>query len=136
MVDLSKSKYYYVTGNTSQGFVNYLATNIRDIKHLIVLKHHSHTIKTAVLKQLIQKLAEMSVPLEILCSPFGEEYLEGIIARDRSLAVLSDTAMTQSIKHDKVIKLSQWFPELNAEIDHETERIHASREKSYEKLDK
>jgi len=136
MVDLSKSKYYYVTGNTSQGFVNYLATNIRDIKHLIVLKHHSHTIKTAVLKQFVQKLEELNVPLEILCSPFGDEYLEGVIVRDRSMALLSDTVMTPNIRHDKVIQLSQWFPELNSQIDKATERIHANREKSYEKLEK
>src|SRR5690625_178500 len=136
MIDLSTSKYYYVTGNTSQGFVNYLATNIKDIKHLIVLKHQSHTIKTAVLKQFIQKLEELNVPLEILCSPFGEEYLEGVIVRDRSLAVLSDTVMTPRVKHDKVIELSQWFPELNSQINNATERIHANREKSYKKLEK
>ena len=136
MVDLSKEKYYYVTGNTSQGFVNYLATNIRNIKHLIVLKHQSHTIKTAVVKQFIQRVEELNVPLEILCSPFGDEYLEGVIVRDRSLAVLSDTVMTPRVKHDKAIELSRWFPELNSQIDNAIERIHENREKSYEKLDR
>ena len=133
---MSKLKYYYVTGNTSQGFVNYLTTNIKDIERVIVLKHHSHTIKTAVLKQLILELKKIDVALEILCSPYGDEYLEGIIARDWSMAILSDTVMTSNVKYDKEINLANWLPEQYADIRELTERIHESKEKSYVKFEK
>lgn len=134
MVDLSKTKYYYVTGNTSQGFVNYLSTNMKDIQQLIVLKHHSLTIKTAVLKPLIQQLEKLNVSLEILCSPFGDEYLEGVIARDWSVAVLSDTVITSDIPYAQEIKLSQWFPTRNTHTDNVSKQIQSSRENSYEKM--
>lgn len=133
---MAKLKYYYVTGNTSQGFVNYLSTNMKDIKQVIVLKHHSHTIKTAILRRIIQQLEKVNVPLEILCSPFGDEYFEGIIARDWSLAVLTDTVITTKVRHDKEIELNNLLSVQYSHMENVIDRIHVSREKSYVNFEK
>lgn len=133
---MSKQKYYYVTGNTSQGFVNYLSTNIKNIEQIIVLKHESHTIKTAVLQQLIHHFTTLDESLEIICSPFGDEYLEGVVVRGRSLAVLADTVMTPEVQNYKEIELGQWISVSHPHIENLTEKIYDYREKSYEKLAK
>ncbi len=133
---MSKQKHYYVTGNTSQGFINYLSTNIKNIEQIIVLKHCSHTIKTAVLQQLLQQFIKLDEPLEVICSPFGDEYLEGIIVRSRSLAVLSDTVMTSEVRNFAEIELKDWIPVEHSHTENLTERIQALREKSYVKLAK
>lgn len=133
---MSKPKYYYVTGNTSQGFVNYLSTNIKNIEHIIVLKHHSHTLKTAVLQQLLQQFAKLDEMLEVLCSPFGDEYLEGIIVRGQSLAVLIDTVMTSEVRNFKEIELEDWVPAQHSSIENLTNRIDEHRKNSYVKLEK
>ncbi|MBY7144133.1 hypothetical protein KFZ56_13960 [Virgibacillus sp. NKC19-3] len=83
------NQYYYVAGNTAEGFINYLDSNINDIKQVIILKHSSHTLKTAVIKQLINKY-EADFNLEILYSTLGHKFLDGVIIRGLSLAVVSD----------------------------------------------
>lgn len=133
---MSKQRYYYVTGNTSQGFVNYLSTNIKDIEQIIVLNHDSHTLKTAILQQVLQQLVEINEPLEILCSPFGNDYIEGILVRGQSLAVLTDTVMTSAIRNVQEIELEEMVPALDTDLKILTEKIDSHRESSYLKLAK
>lgn len=133
---MSKQSYYYVTGNTSQGFVNYLSTNIENINQITILKHDSHTLKTAVLQQLQKKLSELNEPLEIICSPFGKSYLEGIVVRGLSLAILTDTVMTPTGKEYKEIELANFISVQHSYLENLTDRIEAYRKKSYEKFAK
>lgn len=133
---MSNQRYYYVTGNTSQGFMNYLPTNMKEIEQIIVLKHDSHTLKTAVLQQLLQAFAKWNEPLEILCSPFGDEYLEGVIVRSRSLAVITNTVMTSMVKKFTEIELQQFMPRKHTQLDSLTEQIQIHMEKAYVNLAK
>ncbi|WP_330948836.1 hypothetical protein [Virgibacillus sp. MG-45] len=81
--------YYYVTGNTSKGLVNFLDSNLHQIKNVIVLKHPSLRVKTAVLDHLVKQLSNQK-NIEILCSPFGADLLDGIINREDSVAIVSE----------------------------------------------
>lgn len=130
---MAKQKYYYVTGNTAQGFVNYLSTNMKGMNRVIVLKHPSHTLKTAILRQLLHQL-DADEQTEIICSPYGNEYIEGIIVRGRSLAILSDTVITPSVKISRIIELSRSFPYRHHTLTIPTMQINEYREKSYKKL--
>ncbi|UJL45368.1 hypothetical protein KFZ58_13245 [Virgibacillus sp. NKC19-16] len=83
------NQYYYVTGNTAEGFINHLDSNIESMKQIIVLKHPSNTLKTTVITQLIKKY-EADFDLEILHSTLGNKFLDGVIIRELSLAIIVD----------------------------------------------
>lgn len=80
---------YYVTGNTAEGFINYLNSNLKDIEKIVVLKHESNKVKTKVIRNLLNHFDE-NMTIEVLLSPLGEKYLDGIIVREKSLAFISN----------------------------------------------
>jgi len=82
-------KRYYVSGNTAQGFINLLPENVAQFEHMIILKHPSEKIKTAVLNDLINKYNQ-KYDLEILLSPLGSNYLDGVIIREQSFGMIID----------------------------------------------
>lgn len=133
---MSKQRYYYVSGNTAQGLVNYLATNIKDIDQVIVLKHVSHTLKTAILQHLLKQFTDMNEEVDVFASPFGNEYIEGIMMKDQSLAIITDTVLTSEVNKIQEVELKDLFPVQHTETLHSTEIIGESREKAYEKLAK
>ncbi|WP_188454161.1 hypothetical protein [Virgibacillus oceani] len=81
---------YYVTGNTAEGFVNFLESNVEGIEKLVILKHASNKFKTMVMKQLIKNY-KTTDDIEVLNSPLGNDYLDGMILRDKSIAVIVDS---------------------------------------------
>lgn len=80
---------YYIRGNTADGLVNLLDTNIVGLKKVIILNHVSSALKSKVIRYLLKKIDDTNS--EILMSPLGNDYLDGIILRGRSLAVLDGT---------------------------------------------
>lgn len=86
-------KYYYVSGNTAEGMVNFLPSNVESFKQIIILKHPSHTLKTMIIKNMIKEY-ENKYDLEILLSSIGEQFLEGVIIREISKAVIIDRIAT------------------------------------------
>ncbi|MFC2947278.1 hypothetical protein [Virgibacillus sediminis] len=94
---------YYVSGNTAGGFVNYMSQNTGGLKQVIILKHPSETLKTAVLKRLA---AHYDDGMEMLLSPKGSKYLDGIIIREKSLALISDVLSTPDLPGAIEIDLS------------------------------
>ncbi|SDJ18836.1 hypothetical protein [Natribacillus halophilus] len=84
---------YYVRGNTADGLIDYFPSNLNGEK-VIALEHPSETLKTAVMKQLINKL-EKNDPLEILLSPHGYDYLDGLIIREKAITFVTDTVQTK-----------------------------------------
>ncbi|GAB4072971.1 PRK06851 family protein [Barrientosiimonas marina] len=78
--------HYYVTGNTAKGPVNYLDSNLHNIDRVVLLKHPSVKLKTAVMKQLAE--SSQSNGLEILESSLARDYLDGIIDRNNSIAFI------------------------------------------------
>lgn len=97
-------KYYYVTGHTSEGFVNYLVTNVKGIERIFVLNERSAQEKTIILKRLIQYF-ETEYPVEKICSHNGKAYIEGIILRDQKVAIITDEIHTTSLQDVEYINL-------------------------------
>lgn len=80
---------YYVTGHTAEGFVNYLTSNVMMLDKIIVLQHPSNVIKTNIFQRLIAYYRNKGT-IEILSSPEGKAYIDGIILRDLSLAIVTN----------------------------------------------
>ncbi|MBS3681711.1 hypothetical protein KGF86_16065 [Ornithinibacillus massiliensis] len=80
---------YYVSGNTAEGFVNFLSTNTSDFHHHIILKHPSYSLKTAIIKEIINQYEE-DHHIEVLYSSIGKEFLEGVIIRDKKVAIVDE----------------------------------------------
>ncbi|TMN21374.1 hypothetical protein FH966_00155 [Lentibacillus cibarius] len=97
--------HYYVTGNTAEGLVNHLDTNLTGIDKVIVLRHPSAKLKTAVFRGIMDRYANYN--LEVLQSSFGNDYLDGIIIRNQSLAFIDESIAEAN---STTIDLSDTFP--------------------------
>lgn len=84
--------HYYVTGNTADGLVNFLDSNLNGIDQVIKLRHPSASLKTKVIQNLLEHYQNNTI--EVLHSPLGSRYLDGIIIRERSLAFLDEAIVT------------------------------------------
>lgn len=85
---------YYVSGHTSQGKVNLLQSNLIGIERIIALEHPSLYVKTVILERLMKEKNER---VELLRSPEGKQYIEGVIFRSSSVAVIDAELITESI---------------------------------------
>ncbi|MGY0692135.1 hypothetical protein ACW2QC_04985 [Virgibacillus sp. FSP13] len=86
---MSQKEYYYVYGHTASGLQDFLPSNITNVKHVFVLNHPSLKIKTAIIKQFINHYENHAI-LEIIKSVHGEDYLDGVIVRDESVAIIAE----------------------------------------------
>lgn len=98
-----------MSGNTANGYINFLSTNVKKIDQVIVLKHRSHTLKTKILEKIISDY-ESTSQLEVICSPFGSSYIEGIIIRDQSLAIVTDSIAGSISNKTVAIDLTKYYP--------------------------
>ncbi|HLR03957.1 MAG TPA: hypothetical protein VK111_14530 [Virgibacillus sp.] len=78
---------YYVSGNTAEGYINKLTSNVDTMTQIIYLNHPSKLLKTWIIKQIIESYGK-SPDLEILCSSLSKEYIEGMIMRKKSMAIV------------------------------------------------
>ncbi|WP_077328084.1 hypothetical protein [Virgibacillus siamensis] len=116
---------YYVTGNTAEGLVNFLDTNIERIQSVFLLQHPSQKFKSEVLRKL---MGHYKSDAEILLSPLGKAYLDGFITREKSLAVLDSTITDDGT----FILLDRWFPstqKIDPAFNTFIQRAHTSFEK-------
>ncbi|QKY69964.1 hypothetical protein [Lentibacillus sp. CBA3610] len=116
--------HYYVTGNTAEGFVNHLYTNLHDINQVIALKHPSVSLKTGIINRLIDHYETSNV--EILESALGDQYLDGIIIRDKSIAFIDSRIATL---RSEMINLEETFPVKDqnlTEVDNLTQQAYDS----------
>lgn len=109
---------YYVNGNTAEGLVNYLQSNIEQIKHIFVLQHGSSTIKTLILEELMNDYIEEN-HVEVIGSAISLSFIEGFIVRSHSLAIISDTI----IEDESMIKSK----EINIQTYLENKEIHGKQ---------
>lgn len=99
---------YFITAHTSEGFVNYLPTNLHDIQQIIVLQHPSNMVKTKVFKALIHHY-QPSYQIELICSPHHKDYIDGIIIRQLSFAILVDHITENVNISGSTIDLSEYM---------------------------
>lgn len=94
--------HYYLTGHTSKGLVNLLAeTQLHGIKQVFRLDHPSRTVRTAVLSSLLDRYPEESA--EIILSPDGDTFLEGIVLRGQGFAALSPELASHAGEGTKLV---------------------------------
>lgn len=131
MLSLANKTYYYVSGNTAERFINFLPTNVKDFNHVVILKHRSYILKTAVLKEVIKKF-ESQHELEILCSALSDDYLDGVIIRDKKIAFIIDTIASPELSGSIEIDLELFLKdsehpdvaELLSAFNHSTEAAY------------
>src|SRR5690625_4187488 len=85
---------YYVSGHTAKGYVNFLSSNLVNIEKTIILQHPSKKIKTMILERLIERYKK-NEQIEMICSSQSYEYIEGIIIREKSFAILTDQVVQE-----------------------------------------
>lgn len=105
---------YFVSGNTSKGYINYLTSNIKGIKNIIILRHHSSTLKTNVLRKLLDYYSTR-YKTEVIHSPIGVDHLAGLIIRKKSTAIITDAIETTVVVSTKEINLDESFNYLENE---------------------
>lgn len=88
-------KKYYTTGNTAEGLINHISSNLQNIKQVIILKHPSDSLKTGLIQQIIDSY-QSHYEVEVLLSPFSSKYLDGVIVREKSFAVICDQLATHN----------------------------------------
>jgi len=124
-------KKYYVTGNTAKGLVNYISSNLQNIKQTIILKHPSDSLKTSLIQQVIDSY-QSNYEIEVLLSALSSKYLDGVIIREKSLAVICDrVAKNNKIPNAVEIDCSLFTkdkPAINTELK---EKIIHHTEKAY-----
>lgn len=117
------SLHYYITGNTAKGLVNHLDTNLLNISRIVALEHPSARLKTDIIKKLAKQYEHNSV--EVLESSLGNDYLDGNIIREKSLAFLDKRIATTSTA---TINLEEIFPLKKQDVT----RIDKLTQKAYE----
>lgn len=100
---------YYVCGHTAKGYVNYLSSNVQDMKKITLLQHHSTHFITEIIHQLIQHYKNQAT-IEILMNPDNKNYIDGIIFRNQSFAVLNKQIATPGLMNTRTIVLSSEIP--------------------------
>lgn len=93
---MSEKKYYYTSGHTAEGLKDFSESNLKNIDNVFTLKHPSETLKTAIIKRIVDHF-ESTCDIEIIESVYGKEYLDGAIVRDKSLAVISQLVEANNI---------------------------------------
>src|SRR5690625_207301 len=125
---------YYVTGHTADGFVNFLSSNLINIKKIIVLQHSSNSIKSRLLQKIIA-LYEEKEQVEMILSAQTNEYIDGVIMRESSLAILDERLIQGSIERAEYVDVRKYIPIENEEessIEDSTRKINNLQKKAYD----
>ncbi|ASN04704.1 hypothetical protein [Virgibacillus necropolis] len=80
---------YYMSGHTAQGLKSFSESNLQDIENVFTLNHPSTSLKTEIFKQIISDFDD-TCDIETIKSIHGNEFIDGVIIRDKSLAVISE----------------------------------------------
>ncbi|MFZ3576886.1 hypothetical protein [Virgibacillus sp. DJP39] len=118
--------HFYTWGHTAQGLKSFTESNLLNIDKLFVLKHPSETVKTAVIKKVIGDYEDTS-KIEVIRGINGNEYLDGVIIPDQSLAVLA-----RPVKLDRASVIEIKSSVDSTEIDELFDRKNLITTKAYE----
>jgi len=79
---------YFLSSHTSQGYYSFLEGNIKNLKHIFILKGGSIQIRSQVIRNIGIKLADRGNDVELLHGVDNPDILEGIIIPDLELALV------------------------------------------------
>src|SRR5690625_1801502 len=83
-------------------------------------------MKTYIINKIVQSLSDQ-YDLEVIYSRVGKAYLDGVIIREKSLAIISDTIALENLDNVKNVYLVS-----QETFHHEQKQEKESREKAYE----
>lgn len=104
---MNKKIRYYVHGHTGKGFVDLLDNNLEQIDHIVLLESNDKKTVTATLETIANLLKDETV--EIIMSTLSKHYIDGIIVRCRSFAMLHEPLYKRHTKAKKVERIT--FPD-------------------------
>ena len=87
----NQSRHYFVTGNTAQGFVDKLMSNLQKTEKLLILRGRPGTGKACLMAALAGTGEKTGLPLEYLHCPSAPDTLDGFIIPELRLAVIDGT---------------------------------------------
>lgn len=98
---------YYVAGHTANGYVNYLQSNLVDINRVVILQGHANKLKTKLFRRLISYLINNTNDhIEVIHNSDRIHYIDGVIVRGQSVAILSDEIIVHPLEHSTIIKFN------------------------------
>lgn len=128
-------KKYYVSGNTAEGFIRLLPSNVSSFAHTVILCHPSERLKTMVLQNLIAQL-EQKHEIEVLLSALGSNYLDGFIVREKAVAVVTDRVAEKDLSGTIELNIN-YFLDSKSEISNDFKEKHQkSTEAAYHSFKK
>src|SRR5690625_2368566 len=104
---MSQNIEYFVRGYTGSGEVNYIESNIEAIKDVYILKTANEKTAELFLKELI-KLIDDETIVEVIKHPDYKQALDGIILRERSMAILTTPFIKYVSSHTHLIDLTKY----------------------------
>lgn len=130
---LKNKLYYYARGHTAKGMVNYWESNAKDVEDVYVFKHPSLSLTSQLLQDVIAMFDGFG-QVEVVMSPFGKNFIEGIIVRDYSIAFMDDYYINREVN---LIDFTQGMDQtLLQDIEQLEDSIKQICEKTYEKFEK
>jgi hypothetical protein len=88
----TKTRHYFVNGNTAQGFIDYFASNLQGLEKVFILKGGPGTGKSALIKSIAAVCEKNGADVEYIHCPFDPNSLDGVIVPDFKFAVVDGTA--------------------------------------------
>jgi hypothetical protein len=88
---MANNRHYFVYGNSAQGFVNKLSSNIQGIDRLFIIRGRPGTGKACVMQTLAEECEKTGFSLEYLHCPTAPGTYDGIIIPGKKLAVIDGT---------------------------------------------
>jgi hypothetical protein len=85
------SRHYFVYGNTAQGFVNKLSSNLQGIERLVILRGWPGTGKACFMRTIADECEKTGSIPEYLHCPSAPDTYDGIIVPELRLAVVDGT---------------------------------------------
>lgn len=124
---------YYARGHTAKGMVNYWESNVKNVEDVYVFKHPSLSL-TSQLFQNIMSMYDQFGQVEVVMSPFGKDFIEGIIIRDHSIAFMDDHYVS------RVVNLIDFTKGMDEKLRKDLEQLEDSMkqicDRAYEKFEK
>ena len=91
---------YLARANSCTGLENFLSTNLCGIKKIYCINSFSDYLKSVFIGRVSGFCEKHSSNIEYIISPFDKEEYDGLILRDKSIAIINSDCITDKNKFD------------------------------------
>lgn len=85
-------KHYFACANTSKGFQNFFASNLKNLTKIYILKGGPGTGKSSLMKKIGSEMVSKGIPVEYIHCSSDPDSLDGIVIRQLSTAIVDGTS--------------------------------------------